>query len=88
MHRHYELRVQWGMDTYVADPHTPWQHRNQRAPQRSESTLPNPHTNFRTITDKGELQEIITEINNQPRKHLNQITPTETHQHHSAAPQT
>jgi len=39
-------------------------------------------TDFQTITDK-ELQEIITEINNQPQKHLNQATPTETYQHHT-----
>src|SRR6218665_2854829 len=41
-----------------------------------------PHTNFRTVTEE-ELQEIITEINNQPRKHLDQATPAETHQHHT-----
>src|SRR6218665_720291 len=41
-----------------------------------------PHTNFRTVTEE-ELQEIITEINNQPRKHLHQATPAETHQHHT-----
>ena len=39
-------------------------------------------TDFRTVTDK-ELQEITTEINNQPRKYLGQATPAETYQHHT-----
>ncbi|PDQ35023.1 MAG: hypothetical protein B5766_08555 [Candidatus Lumbricidophila eiseniae] len=30
-----------------------------------------------------ELQEIITEINNQPRQHLDQAAPAETYQHHT-----
>src|SRR6218665_2058068 len=37
---------------------------------------------LRTTTDK-ELQEIITEINNHPRKHLGQATPAETYQRHT-----
>src|SRR6218665_2131142 len=40
MYRHYQLRVQWGMDTYFVYPYTAWQHRNQRTPQRSEPTFP------------------------------------------------
>src|SRR6218665_364062 len=28
------------MDTYFADPYAAWHHRNQRAPQRSDPTLP------------------------------------------------
>jgi len=35
MHRHHELRVQWGMDTYVADPYTtrqPRKHLDQATP--------------------------------------------------------
>src|SRR6218665_1272983 len=41
---------------------------------------------LRTTTDK-ELQEIITEINNHPRKHLGQATPAETYQRHTPPPQ-
>jgi len=46
---------------------------------RIQGYLPT-RTDFQTITGK-ELREIITEINNQPRKHLNQETPAETYQH-------
>src|SRR6218665_3544137 len=82
MYRHYELVTRWGVGTYFADPYTAWQHRNQRAPQRSDPTLPT-HTHRLPTVIEEELQEIITEINNQPRQHLDQAAPAETYQHHT-----
>src|SRR6218665_65562 len=52
MYRHYELVTRWGVGTYFADPYTAWQHRNQRAPQRSDPTLPT-HTHRLPNRDRG-----------------------------------
>src|SRR6218665_3954434 len=74
MDRHYQLRVQWGMDTYFVDPYTAWQHRNKRTSKRSEPTLP-------THTPTSEPS---------PRKNCRRSSPrsttnpenTSTRQHH------
>jgi len=94
MYRHYQLRVQGGAWTRTSLTPTPQGNTgtNEHYNARIWRYLPT-RTDFRTITEE-ELQKIITEINNQPRKHLGQATPAETYQHHtqqhhhSAAPQT
>jgi len=48
---------------------------------RPDPILPLPtRTDFQTATDREELQGIIPEINNQPRKHFDQTTPAQTYQ--------
>src|SRR6218665_2929210 len=82
-HRRSDRQTPGGVDTpdnrrQVSDRAslTPTPHGNTETNEhhnaRNRHYLPT-HTDFRTTTDK-ELQEIITEINNQPQKHLNQTT--------------
>jgi len=63
---------------------TPTRHGNTETNEhhnaRIRRCLPT-RTDFRTITDK-ELQEIITGINNQPRKNLDRAAPAENYHHH------
>jgi len=79
------LRAESPVGVWTRTSLTPTRHgttgTNEHHNARIRRYLPT-RTDFRTITDK-ELQEIITEINNQPQKHLNQTTPAETYQHHT-----
>ncbi|PDQ36090.1 MAG: hypothetical protein B5766_02850 [Candidatus Lumbricidophila eiseniae] len=70
------------MDTYFADPCAAWQRgTNEHHNARNRHYLPI-RTDFRTTTEE-ELQEIITGINNQPRKYLGWATPAEIYQQHT-----
>ena len=74
-HLHYRLR-ELGMDTYHADPYSSWQRgTNEYHNGVLRRYLPK-GTDFDTI-DNEELQDIVEEINNNPRKCLGWSTPRE-----------
>lgn len=74
-HLHYRLE-KLGMKTYFADPYSSWQRgTNEYLNGVLRRYLPK-GTDFATIDDK-ELQDIVDEINNKPRKCLGWETPEE-----------
>lgn len=74
-HLHYQLK-DLGMKTYHADPYSSWQRgTNEYHNGVLRRYLPK-GTDFDTI-DNEELQDIINEINNKPRKCLDWQTPKE-----------
>jgi IS30 family transposase len=73
---HYRLADTIGVPTYFADPYSAWQRgTNERFNGRIRKYLPK--RNSFTDLDQAELDEIITEINNRPRKVLGWATPAE-----------
>lgn len=79
MHLHGELGAELGMDTYFADPYSAWQRgTNEHHNGRLRRYYPK-GTDFTQISET-ELQDVITEINNQPRKCLGWKTPSEAFQ--------
>lgn len=74
-HLHYQLEA-FGMKTYFADPYSSWQRgTNEYHNGVLRRYLPK-GTDFDTI-DNEELQDIVNEINNKPRKCLGWSTPRE-----------
>lgn len=74
-HLHYELGA-LGMKTYFADPYSSWQRgTNEYHNGVLRRYLPK-GTDFDTIDDE-ELNDIVEEINNRPRKCLGWYTPKE-----------
>ncbi|MFV0373922.1 IS30 family transposase, partial [Microbacterium sp.] len=87
MHLHTELRTDYAMDTYFADPYSSYQRgTNEHHNGRLRRYYPK-GTDFTTVTEE-ELQEAITQINNQPRKCLGWLTPAEVFQEHLHSEQT
>ena len=81
MHLHGELGAQLGMNTYFADPYSAWQRgTNEHHNGRVRRYFPK-GTDFSRVSEE-ELQDVITEINNQPRKCLDWKTPHEVFQQH------
>ena len=73
---HYRLADTIGVPTYFADPYSAWQRgTNEHFNGRIRKYLPK-RTSFADL-DQAELNEIITEINNRPRKILGWATPAE-----------
>lgn len=67
---HYPLADTLAIPTYFADPYSPWQRgTNEHFNGRLRKYLPK-KTSFETLT-QTELDEIVQEINNRPRKILN-----------------
>jgi IS30 family transposase len=86
-HRHYEVADTLGIDTYFADPYSSWQRgTNEHFNGRIRRYTPK-GTDFADINE-GELQDIIDEINNQPRKCLDWATPAEAFTQHLHSTQT
>jgi IS30 family transposase len=76
---HYQLADILAIPTYFADPYSAWQRgTNEHFNGRIRKYLPK-GTSFEDLT-QSELDEIITEINNRPRKILGWATPTEAFQ--------
>lgn len=74
-HEHYKLGS-LGMDTYFCDPYSSWQkgtNENQNGLLRRYFPK---RTDFSTVPD-GELDDIVNELNNRPRKVLKFKTPQE-----------
>jgi len=77
---HHKLADSTGVPTYFADPYSAWQRgTNEHFNGRIRKYLPK-RTRLDTITDH-ELCDIITEINNRPRKILGWQTPAEVFTH-------
>lgn len=77
-HKHYKLRSKLGMDTYHADPYSSYQRgTNEHGNWHIRYYFPK-GTDFDEITDE-ELQEVVEEINNRPRKILGYRTANEAY---------
>lgn len=75
-HGHQQLKAQLGMQAYFADPYSSWQRgSNENTNGLLRRYMPK-QTDFRTVTQE-ELEEIVEEINNRPRKRLDFYTPNE-----------
>lgn len=73
---HYRLADAIGVPTYFADPYSAWQRgTNEHFNGRIRKYLPK-GTSFENLT-QAELDEIIAEINDRPRKNLGWATPAE-----------
>lgn len=87
MHLHTELRTDYNMDTYFADPYSSYQRgTNEHHNGRLRRYYPK-GCDFTTVSEE-ELQDAITAINNQPRKCLAWLTPAEVFQEHLNSEQT
>lgn len=76
MHLHTELVTDYGMDTYFADPYSSWQRgTNEHHNGRLRRYFPK-RTDFSHVSEQ-ELQAVIRDINDQPRKCLGWMTPQE-----------
>lgn len=81
MHLHTELVTDLGMNTYFADPYSSYQRgTNEHHNGRLRRYFPK-GTDFSSITET-ELHDVITAINNQPRKCLDWSTPAEIFHEH------
>lgn len=75
-HLHFKLRQELGMETFHADPYSSWQRgTNEYHNGLIRRYLPK-KTDFDTLTQE-ELDEIVEEINDRPRKCLGFYTPKE-----------
>ena len=75
-HGHTRLKNQLGMQAYFADPYSSWQRgSNENTNGLLRRYLPK-QTDFRALT-QTELNDIVEEINNRPRKRLDFYTPNE-----------
>jgi len=80
-HFHKKLEQKVGIKTYFADPYSSWQRgTNEYHNGLIRRYLPK-GTDFSTLTQE-ELDEIVTEINNRPRKVLGYQTPLEVFNKH------
>ncbi len=74
-HLHFELKT-IGMKTYFADPYSSWQRgTNEHGNWHLRYYFPK-GTDFSRVSDE-ELQDVVWEINNRPRKILNYQTAEE-----------
>ena len=77
-HMHYQLK-DIHMKTYFADPYSSWQRgTNEHGNWHIRYYFPK-GTDFKTVSDE-ELQEVVAEINNRPRKILGYQTANEKYQ--------
>lgn len=75
-HLHFKLRVKLGMMTYHADPYSSWQRgTNEHGNWLLRYYFPK-GTDFKTVPEE-ELQDVVEEINNRPRKILGYLTANE-----------
>lgn len=75
-HLHQRLKENLQMDTYFADPYSSWQRgTNEHGNWLLRYYFPK-GTDFETVSEE-ELQDVIEEINNRPRKILGYLTANE-----------
>jgi transposase, IS30 family len=78
-HKHYELRTELGMNTYHCDPYSSWQRgTNEHGNWHIRYYYPK-GTDFNNVSEE-DLQEVIEEINNRPRKILGYLSANEMYQ--------
>ena len=78
-HLHFQLRTGLGMETYHADPYSSWQRgTNEHGNWHLRYYFPK-GTNFSDVSEE-ELQEVIEEINDRPRKILGYLSANEMYQ--------
>lgn len=81
-HLHFGLTDRLGMKTFFADPYSSW----QRATNENSNGLLRRYllkgSSFKDLS-RGELDDIVWEINNRPRKCLEYNTPREVFEKHS-----
>lgn len=78
-HLHYELRTTLDMSTYHADPYSSWQRgTNEHGNWHIRYYFPK-GTDFNAVSEE-ELQDVIEEINNRPRKILGYLSANEMYQ--------
>jgi IS30 family transposase len=74
-HHHYKLR-ELNMKTYFADPYSSWQRGSNEWHNGLLRRYFPKGTDFRKV-DQQEIDDVVAEINNRPRKVLNFMTPFE-----------
>ena len=75
-HKHFLLRERFGMQTYHADPYSSWQRgSNEHHNGLLRRYFPK-KTDFSKIT-QSDIDEVVKEINDRPRKCLGYYTPNE-----------
>lgn len=75
-HAHTQLKRQLGIQAYFADPYSSWQRGcNENTNGLLRRYVPK-QTDFTTLS-QAELDDIVEEINNRPRKRLDYQTPNE-----------
>lgn len=74
-HLHIKLK-DIGMDTYFADPYSSWQRGSNEYHNGLLRRYFPKGTNFKTVSQE-EIDEVVKEINNRPRKCLRFFTPNE-----------
>lgn len=75
-HLHQRLKKKLEMDTYFADPYSSWQRgTNEHGNWLLRYYFPK-GTDFKTVSEE-ELQDVVNEINNRPRKILGYLTANE-----------
>lgn len=75
-HLHYKLRTELNMKTYMADPYSSWQRgTNENTNGLIRRYFPK-KTDFTDVSQE-ELDEVVWELNNRPRKVLGYYTPLE-----------
>lgn len=79
MHLHFQLRTTLKMNTYHADPYSSWQRgTNEHGNWHLRYYFPK-GTDFKEVSEE-ELQDVIEEINNRPRKILGYLSANERYQ--------
>ena len=76
MARHELLAQKLSLQTYFADPHSPWQRRSNENTNGLLRQYLLRSTNFAVLSQR-ELNAIAERLNNRPRQTLNWMTPNE-----------
>lgn len=82
-HRHHTLRL-LGMRTYFADPYSSWQRGTNEFTNGLLRRYFPKGTDFNGVAD-AELQDVVGELNDRPRKCLRYATPNEIFEEHVQA---
>jgi len=75
-HLHYKLKENLGMDTYFADPYSSWQRGSNEYHNGLLRRYFPKKTDFSKVT-QFDINEVVKEINDRPRKCLEYYTPNE-----------
>lgn len=77
------LRLDWGVDVYFADAHSPWQRgQNENANRQIRWWLPK--STDLSVHSQDDLDAICHVLNTQPRRSLNWQAPNDLYAAHTA----